>query len=87
MTIDGSPAPPAYIFLTNQPFIYNLESVNFRRAVLSEGYKIPDFKMGAQFASIRDVLRARDKHADMEHLMSSIRTHYEIPEFAFGESI
>lgn len=95
MTIDGSAAPPAYIFLTNQPFIYNLETADFRRAVLSEGYKIPDFKMGAQFASIRDVLRAREKHADMEQLMTSIRTHYEIPvtfdgeipEFAFGGSL
>jgi hypothetical protein len=95
MTINGAPAPPAYIFLTNQPFIYNIETANFRRAVLSEGYKIPDFKMGAQFASIRDVLRVREKHADMEQLMTSIRTHYvipvtfdgEIPEFAFGESV
>lgn len=95
MTIDGLPAPPAYIFLTNQPYVYNLEKANFRRAVLSEGYKIPDFKMGAQFPNIRDALRAREKHADMEQLMTSIRTHYEIPatfdgeipEFAFGESL
>ncbi len=95
MTIGGSPAPPAYIFLTNQPFIYNLETANFRRAVLSEGFKIHDFKMDAQFASIRDILRVKEKHADMEQLMTSIRTHYEIPvtfdgeipEFAFGESL
>ena len=95
MTINGSPAPPAYIYLSNHPYIYNLETTNFRRAVLAEGYKIPEFKMGAQFSSIRDALRAREKHADMEQLMNSIRTHYEIPttfdgeiaEFAFGETM
>jgi len=95
MTINGSPPPPAYIFLSNHPYIYNLDTANFRRAVLAEGYKIPEFKMGAQFSSIRDALRAREKHADMEQLMKSIRTHYEIPttfdgeiaEFAFGETV
>lgn len=95
MTIDALPAPEAYVFLTNHPYHYSLDSTSVRHAVLSEGFKIPDFKLHASFDSLRAALRAREKHADMNHLMSSLRDHYEIPstfdgeipEFAFGESV
>lgn len=95
MTINGEPAPEAYVFVTNHPHHYNLEKSNFRRTVLAEGFKIPEFKMGAQYLSIRDALQVRRKHADMFQLISSIREHYkipstfdgDIPELAFGTPI
>ncbi len=94
MTINGGPAPEAYVFVTNHPYSYSLETINFRTAVLAEGFKIPDFKMGARFESIRTALDAREKHSDMDHLFSSMRDHYEIPstfdgeipEFVFGKT-
>jgi hypothetical protein len=94
MTITGTPAPAAYLFVTNHPYQYNLETTSSRPAVLAEGFKIPDFKIDSRFRSIRDVLKAREKHYEMFQLMDSIRTHYEIPstfegeipEFAFGRT-
>jgi hypothetical protein len=94
MLIAGTPAPPAYVFLTNHTQQYNLESTTFKRSVVSEGFKIPDFRLNASFASIRHALAARERHKEMYRLMSSIRTHYdipatfdaEIPEFAFGDA-
>lgn len=93
MTIKGLPAQEAYIFLTNHPYLYNLEKADFNRAVLAEGFKIPDFSIGAVFNSIREARESRDRHSDMFRLMDSIRVHYEIPatfdgempEFAFDE--
>ncbi len=85
MTIDGQPAPAAYVFLTNHPYQYSLESTNYRRAVVSEGFKISDYKLESTFGSIREALVARDKHHEMFHLMKSIRGHYEIPSTFDGE--
>lgn len=94
MVIAGAPAPPAYVFLTNHTHQYNLESTKYKRSVVSEGFKIPDFRLDASFASIRHALAARERHNEMYQLMSSIRSHYdipstfdgEIPEFAFGDA-
>jgi hypothetical protein len=94
MVIAGAPAPAAYVFLTNHTHQYNLESTRYKRSAVSEGFKIPDFRLDASFASIRHALAARERHHEMYQLMSSIRTHYdipstfdgEIPEFAFGDA-
>jgi len=44
-----------------------------------EGFNIPDWKPGTQFPTLRAALDAREFHADMHHLMESMRTHYDIP--------
>jgi len=93
MTIQGEPAPSGYIVLTNHPYVYNLENSDFHRAVIAEGFKIPEFGHRVQFPSVRAAREARDRHSDMFSLMDSIITHYEIPstfdgeipEFAFGD--
>ena len=96
MTIDGNPAPESYIFVTNHPYQYSLQTSSFRCAVLAEGFKMPDFKSGwVQYSNLREALQIRDKHADMDQIMFSIKRHYEIPstfdgeipEFAFDESL
>jgi len=95
MVIAGAPAPAAYVFLTNHTHQYNLDSTNYTRSVVSEGFKIPEFRLDASFASIRQALAAREKHREMFELMSSIRNHYvipstfdgDIPEFAFGDAV
>jgi hypothetical protein len=94
LKIHGAPAPAAYVFVTNHPYQYSLESPNFRRSALAEGFKLPEFKIGATFSSIRNALTARERHFEMFKLMESLREHYEIPatfegeipEFAFGDS-
>ena len=81
----GIPLPPAYIFVTNHPFQYDLEGTRFRTAVLAEGFNIPDFKSDAVFHDVRDVLKSRANHADMHRLLSSLQEHAEIPATFDGD--
>jgi len=85
LTIHGNPAPEAYIIVTNHPYEYSLKTSHFRVSALAEGFKMPEFKIGAKFSSIRAALRAREKHHEMFTLMDSIREHYEIPSTFDGE--
>lgn len=95
MTIQGCPAPDAYVVLTNHPYQYQLEVPASGVAVAAEGFKIPDFKVDSTFRNIREALAAREKHHEMFRLLESMLTHYEIPstfdgeipEFAFGEAV
>ncbi|MBN1806692.1 MAG: SEC-C domain-containing protein [Sedimentisphaerales bacterium] len=91
--LDGKPAPQAYIFVTNHPFLYNLDSFEFPPAAVAEGFKIPDFKLDTAFSNLREALKSREKHIDMLDLMQAMREYDqipqtfdgEIPEYAFGE--
>jgi hypothetical protein len=93
LTIDGKTAPPAYLILTNHPYLYNLETANFGRGVLGEGFKIPDFRWDTSFENLRKALDSREKHQEVFDLLQSLKEHCEIPstfdgeipEFAFGE--
>ncbi len=91
----GSPAPPAYVFVTNHPYLRDLDGPVFGDQVVAEGFKVSDFKIHTQFRSLRDALLTRDEHRDMYDLVQSLRDHCgipatfdgEIPEFAFDPSI
>ncbi|MDR4501161.1 MAG: hypothetical protein MRJ96_06895 [Nitrospirales bacterium] len=93
LTINGQPAPEAYVFVTNHPCRYALERPAPRQVVLGEGFKIPDFKHDFTSLSIREALHVRDKHHPMFKVIDSVKDHSdipstfdgEIPEFAFGE--
>ena len=91
--IDGHPVSEAYVFVTNHPFLYNLDSFSFPPAVVAEGFKMQDFKLDSAFLSLRDALKSREKHIDMFDLMEAMKEYdqipctfdSEIPEYAFGE--
>lgn len=93
LTIAGKPAPEAYVFITNYPFLYNLDSFRFSPAAVAEGFKIADFKFDSGFYNLREGLDSRDKHIDMLDLMRAIKEYDEIPctwdgeipEYAFGK--
>ncbi len=93
MTIRGDPAPPAYVFVTNQPYHLNLDDELVPRVLLSVGFKIPDFGHGVPFSSLIDAHRAREKHADAFAIQEAFQNYTipttfdgEIPQFAFGEA-
>lgn len=91
LVIKGVPAPEAYVVVTNHPCHLHLSSTHNRLQAVIEGYKISNFHFG-QKTTLREALHAREQHADIFHLMDSIKEHYnipitfdgEIPEFAFG---
>lgn len=84
LTIRGEPAPPAYVFLTNFPYHHELASLDFQTAVVAEGFKIPEFKLNAQFPGIREAVNARNKHRDMFDLVTSMR-QTQIPSTFDGQ--
>jgi hypothetical protein len=86
LTINGNPAPPAYVILTNHPFTYNLESSDLGRAAIGEGFKIPDFRYDASFADLRSALESRESHREVFELLKSLNTHSRIPSTFDGEN-
>ncbi len=92
LKVNGNPAPPAYVFLTNQPNHYDLENIGSGREILAEGYKIPDWKVDTSFSDLREAINSRDRHKEVFDLFDSLKEHNkipatfdgEIPEFAFG---
>jgi hypothetical protein len=83
-TINGAPAPEAYVCITNMNDQYVLDSAALAMAVLFRGFKIPDF-MGSNFASFREAARARERHAPMFQLFKSMEEHRAIPSTFGGE--
>ena len=93
LTIDGQPAPPAYVLVTNNPHSYSLNGPS-QSAGLAEGFKIPDFKVEAQFTSLREAIRNRKKHIEIQSLIkvlarSQIPSTFDgdNPDLVFGEVV
>lgn len=84
MEIDGQPAPPAYVCITNMNDQYALDTSALATMISFLGYKIHDF-MGVQFPSIREAVRARERHWPMFQLFKSMEEHREIPQTFGGE--
>jgi hypothetical protein len=78
LKIDGQPAPPAYVIVTNNPHEYDLH-VEARTWAVAEGFKIADFKLDSGYSSLREALTAREKHLEMFSLMKSLAEHHSIP--------
>lgn len=76
---DGSPYPPAYVFVTNHAFHHDLEGSGKGIQVVADGFRIPDFGPNVRFKGYAEVLVARERHKAMMALIESLRTHYEIP--------
>jgi hypothetical protein len=91
LKVDGALAPPAYLFLMNQPFHYNLHSHEAVPTIGALGFRIPTFNPRRP-DSFRDIVLSRDLHPEMHALIQSMKAHSETPstfdgqhpEFAFG---
>ena len=90
LKIDGQPAPPAYVIVTNNPHDYSLNDPS-HAAGLVEGFKIPDFKVEARFASLREAINNREKHIEMISLIKALARSQipstfdgDNPDLAFG---
>lgn len=91
LKIDGKPAPSAYVIITNNPDYYSPDGP-VRRWAFVEGFKMPDFRVEAQYSSLREAREARDRHIEVTELIESLRQHTwvpmtfdaDIPELAFG---
>jgi hypothetical protein len=90
LKIKGSPAPSAYLFLINQPFHYNLSSIDGAPLIGALGFKLDTFQ--PRVATFRQIVLGREMHPEMHRLIESMKIHSDPPstfdgqhpEFAFG---
>lgn len=85
LQLDGKPAPPAYLFVTNQPYHYNAASILGAPVILALGFKVNDFQ-SRKPVSFRDVVMSRRSHPEMHELLQSIKTHTEPPVTFDGQA-
>ncbi|MCK1573909.1 hypothetical protein IVB09_20360 [Bradyrhizobium sp. 174] len=85
LKIKGAPAPSAYLFLTNQPFHYNLASLEGAPLIGALGFKIPTFQPRGAI-TFRDQILAREAHPEMQVLMQSMAAHSEPPSTFDGKA-
>ena len=83
--IKNQPAPPAYICVTNISDHYFLENLQANVFASFYGYKIPDFQGIFRNRSLRDSVRARERHPGIIALMRSMEKHAHIPQTFDGE--
>jgi hypothetical protein len=93
LTVNGQPAPPAFVVVTNHPYHYDLEGPIGGMAVLAGGFKIPEFGLGGRLTTVRKAFETKQKYADIFALVNAIRNYRvpstfdgELAEFAFGEA-
>jgi hypothetical protein len=93
LTVNGQPAPPAFVVVTNHPYRHDLDGYDTRITVLVGGFKIPDYGLDIAFTSLIDAFKTKQKHIDIFRLGKTIAEYRipatfdgEVPEFAFGEA-
>lgn len=79
LTIDGAPAPAAYVFVTNRGFVHALDSVQWTEVGLACGFKTGDFASRTGARSVLDLAKARERHVEMHWLRKALNTHRAIP--------
>lgn len=84
LLIEGQPAPPAYLVVMNNPPATVVRP--HAPAYMFEGFKIPDFRVEGTYASLRDALAARKRHAAMIAVQQSLRDFTRIPVTFEGET-
>lgn len=83
LTIDGQPAPSAYIIATNNP--HGSVDCAHEASAMAEGFKIADFKMEGTAPDLQSALAARERHQAVLALLKSLGEHSHVPVTFDGE--
>jgi hypothetical protein len=79
LTIDGKPAPRAYLFVTNRAFMHALDLPDCGEAGIAHGFKIQEFPQGRGCTSMLQAVEARERHLEAHWLLKAMETRAEIP--------
>lgn len=79
LKVRGAPAPPAYLFVTNRPFLWALDAPAEMESALIYGFKIPDFMPRGGWGSILAAVKARRRHIELHWLSKAYQSHARIP--------
>jgi hypothetical protein len=83
LKINGSPAPSAYLFLVNQPFHYNLTSIEGAPLICALGFRLETFQ--PRISTFRQMVQGREKHPEMYRLIESMKVHSDLPSTFDGQ--
>lgn len=86
LTIAGQPAPSAYLFITNRPFVHNIEGLNSSGFYSATGFKIDDFPFERKAKTLLEMHRLREKHKEPYALLRAFQEHWDIPQ-TFDEKL
>jgi hypothetical protein len=84
LRIHGCPAPPAYLFLVNQPHHYNLQDFEGAPFIGALGFRLPNFQ--PRQGSFRDIIISREEHPEMTSLIDSMKAHRDPPATFDGQN-
>jgi len=79
LTIDGHPAPAAYVMVTNLSAVHSLDSTVYADVGLACGFKIPDFAERTPAKSILELVDAREKHLELHWLRKALHRKQSVP--------
>jgi hypothetical protein len=79
ITIEGQPAPHAYVMITNLGAVHALDSTVFTNVGLACGFKIPDFASRTSAGSILELVDAREKHLELHWLRKALKRQQTVP--------
>jgi hypothetical protein len=91
MTVDGNPAPAAFVFVTNFSAHLSIDSPPPRRMIVPLGFKQPDFGFGVSFPTVELAFKAKRRHFPLYKFMECYKAYSipstfdgELPQFSFG---
>jgi hypothetical protein len=86
LQIDGKPASSAYVFITNIPDHRNMGDISSGLQAFATGFKISDFGEGTVHHGMHEVMKARDRHADILSLRDAAKVRQAIPSTFDGSN-
>jgi hypothetical protein len=86
LQIDGKPAPSAYVIVSNIPDHRNESDVSYGFQAFATGFKIPDFGEGAVYHGMHELMRSRERHADILSLKDAAKVRHTIPSTFDGSN-
>jgi hypothetical protein len=79
LTIDGAPAPPAYVIMTNRGYLHRLTETSWAEFAIVDGFKITDFPIGKGCTTILEMHHARERNIEMYWLTQAMVSGNPIP--------
>ena len=79
LTIDGAPAPPTYVIMTNRGYLHRLCETSWAEFAVVDGFRIPDFPIGKGCTTVLEMHRARERNIEMYWLTQAMVTGNPVP--------
>jgi SEC-C motif len=86
LQINGKAAPSAYVFVTNTPDHRNVGDNSYGLQAFAVGFKIRDFGQGAMHHGMHELMKSRERHADILSLKEAAKIRHMIPSTFDGSN-